>query len=82
MKVKLQPFDVPVSRRTVNHNNLVSMEGEQEKTRFDKTVTLEDIRARVERFARERDWDQVPAPSQKRFTVITFEHLVLPFIRS
>lgn len=61
MKVELQPFDVPVSRRTVNHNNLVSMEGEQEKTRFDKTVTLEDIRARVERFARERDWDQVPA---------------------
>lgn len=60
MKVELQPFDVPVSRRTVNHNNLVSMEGEQEKTRFDKTVTLEDIRARVERFARERDWDQVP----------------------
>lgn len=43
----------------MNQNNLLSMEGEQEKPRFDKTVTLEDIRARVERFARERDWDQV-----------------------
>ena len=35
------------------------MDGQDKKKRFDDSVTLEDIRLRVERFAQERDWDQV-----------------------
>ena len=30
-----------------------------EKPHFDKSVTLEDLRKRIETFAKERDWDQV-----------------------
>lgn len=30
-----------------------------EKPHFDESVTLEELRKRVETFAKERDWDQV-----------------------
>lgn len=30
-----------------------------EKPHFDESVTLEDLRKRIETFAKERDWDQV-----------------------
>lgn len=35
------------------------MSEEQGEERFDKTVTLEMIREKVQQFATERDWDQV-----------------------
>ena len=35
------------------------MAEDHQETRFDKTVTLEDIREQIELFAKERDWDQV-----------------------
>lgn len=35
------------------------MAEDHRETRFDKTVTLEDIREKIELFAKERDWDQV-----------------------
>ena len=35
------------------------MAEEHRETRFDKSVTLEDIREQIELFANERDWNQV-----------------------
>lgn len=35
------------------------MSEEQPKTRFDSSVTLEELRERIQKFAEERDWDQV-----------------------
>ena len=35
------------------------MSEEHPKTRFDSQVTLEDLRERIQKFAEERDWDQV-----------------------
>lgn len=35
------------------------MSEEQPKSRFDSQVTLEELRARIQKFAEERDWDQV-----------------------
>lgn len=35
------------------------MSEEQREERFDKSVTLEMIREKVQHFATERDWDQV-----------------------
>ncbi|KAK8812586.1 hypothetical protein WA538_003800 [Blastocystis sp. DL] len=33
-----------------------------EKPHFDESVTLEDLRKRIETFAKERDWDQFHTP--------------------
>lgn len=35
------------------------MSSDQSIDRFDKTVTLDSIREKVQQFATERDWDQV-----------------------
>ncbi|CBK21026.2 uncharacterized protein [Blastocystis hominis] len=38
------------------------MSEEQPKSRFDSQVTLEELRARIQKFAEERDWDQFHTP--------------------
>ena len=38
---------------------ILFMSEPQSSNRFDKTVTLDYIRERVQQFAQERDWDQV-----------------------
>ena len=35
------------------------MSGEQPLSRFNESVTLEQLREKIQEFAQERDWDQV-----------------------